>query len=286
MILCFYGCGKEAKFQLKNGKWCCSNSTNKCEGVKKRNLGYTGHKHLVETRKKMRKNGGHRKGKHHSEESKQKMRGTRSTFIPWNKGKHGVQEKTKESIEKQRQWMLNGGANYVRSFLKPMSLENKEKHRRRMLNGDSKKMLNFITKESIVKSVKSHKKWFFTEYGKSFTSNLRKKMLDGEAVRIQSFIKNPSKPQVELYNRVKELYPTAILNYPLYELNYSLDIAIPDLKIWFESDGSWWHQNKEKDLERQRKIENLGWKCIRYKADFIKDIPELEKIKEDIFLFR
>jgi hypothetical protein len=24
MLLCEYGCGQEAKYQFKNGKWCCS----------------------------------------------------------------------------------------------------------------------------------------------------------------------------------------------------------------------------------------------------------------------
>ena len=35
--LCDYGCGKEAQHQLKNGKWCCSNSPNKCLIIKKKN---------------------------------------------------------------------------------------------------------------------------------------------------------------------------------------------------------------------------------------------------------
>jgi len=107
-------------------------------------------------------------------------------------------------------------------------------------------------------------------------------MKEGKAVYLLSFIQNPSKPQVKLYEIVKKFYPTSILNYPLIELNYSLDIAIPDLKIWIESDGTYWHQDKEKDLIRQRKIENLGWKCIRYKIDYEKDIPIEEKIMEDI----
>jgi hypothetical protein len=30
MILCDYGCGQEARYQFKNGKWCCSSHANKC----------------------------------------------------------------------------------------------------------------------------------------------------------------------------------------------------------------------------------------------------------------
>lgn len=35
--ICEYGCGKEAHFQLKNEKWCCSEMCCKCEAVRKKN---------------------------------------------------------------------------------------------------------------------------------------------------------------------------------------------------------------------------------------------------------
>ena len=33
-MICDYGCGREAKHQFKNGKWCCEKSTNSCPNVK------------------------------------------------------------------------------------------------------------------------------------------------------------------------------------------------------------------------------------------------------------
>ena len=36
-IFCEYGCGNEAKYQLKNGKWCCSKSHNSCPIQKEKN---------------------------------------------------------------------------------------------------------------------------------------------------------------------------------------------------------------------------------------------------------
>lgn len=36
-MLCEYGCEHEAKFQLKNGKWCCEPSSNKCLEVRRKN---------------------------------------------------------------------------------------------------------------------------------------------------------------------------------------------------------------------------------------------------------
>lgn len=35
-MLCEYGCGKEAKHQFKNGKWCCSKSTSSCPVIKEK----------------------------------------------------------------------------------------------------------------------------------------------------------------------------------------------------------------------------------------------------------
>lgn len=32
-MLCSYGCGQEASFQFKNGKWCCSTDVNYCPAI-------------------------------------------------------------------------------------------------------------------------------------------------------------------------------------------------------------------------------------------------------------
>jgi len=37
MQLCDYGCGQEAKYQFKNGKWCCSSNMACCSAIRKRN---------------------------------------------------------------------------------------------------------------------------------------------------------------------------------------------------------------------------------------------------------
>ena len=36
-MICEYGCETEARFQLKNKKWCCSKSINSCLGMKNKN---------------------------------------------------------------------------------------------------------------------------------------------------------------------------------------------------------------------------------------------------------
>jgi len=48
-MFCEYGCGQEAKFQLENGKWCCSKNWQSC--VLRRR--YQGKSLAQETRRKM-----------------------------------------------------------------------------------------------------------------------------------------------------------------------------------------------------------------------------------------
>ena len=38
MRLCEYGCGQEARYQFKNGKWCCGESCNSCPGKQNQGL--------------------------------------------------------------------------------------------------------------------------------------------------------------------------------------------------------------------------------------------------------
>ena len=94
--------------------------------------------------------------------------------------------------------------------------------------------------------------------------------------KIRKLIKSPSIPEVKLRLLSKELYPSSEHTYKI--LNYEVDIAIPELKIVIEYDGSYWHQDKEKDLKRQKEIEAENWKFIRY----LDEVPTKERLKKDI----
>jgi hypothetical protein len=105
--------------------------------------------------------------------------------------------------------------------------------------------------------------------------NQRKYMLDGGALKALMGNNNPSKPQIEFFNLVKECgYDTVIMNYPIYDLNILLDIAIPELKIDFEYDGSYWHQNEESDNQRDDNLKRLKWEVYRFRDQ----IPSKEEI--------
>jgi len=106
--------------------------------------------------------------------------------------------------------------------------------------------------------------------------NLRERMKNGQSIYMLHFNKNPSKEQVQLYQQVLKFYPTAILNYPY--LRYSLDIAIPELKIDIEFDGYYYHKGREEqDRIRTELIEKTGWKVLRYSK-----IPRLLDLKKSI----
>jgi len=70
-IRCSYGCKQIAKYQLKNGKWCCEKFYTKCPAMREINRQrQIGKNHSKETKEKMSKS---QKGKIISEETKRKI---------------------------------------------------------------------------------------------------------------------------------------------------------------------------------------------------------------------
>ena len=277
IMLCNYGCGQEAHFQMTNGKWCCKESFTKCPEIKRKNreANKKGHKATIfENSNDLLCNYGcgriakyrFKNGKVCCEEMANSCPEKAKRTGLGNKGKI-LSEKTKELYRFQRTAEKN-----------PMY---GKKHKKESIELMTLKSWKNMGRDNPMKN-KHHSE----ETRKLIGIKSRDYMLNGGSVYVASFIKNPSKPQVELYNRVKDLYPSAILNYPCYrgkgKRNYSLDVAIPELKIWFESDGAHWHQDLEKDLKRQKEVEELGWKIIRYKADNVSETPSKEQIEYDI----
>lgn len=75
-----------------------------------------------------------------------------------------------------------------------------------------------------------------------------------------------SKPQLELYEMVKNIYPNAILNYPLSSLSLDIYISVGGVGIDIEYDGWYYHQNKQRDLKRDMYIRSNGIKIIRIRS--------------------
>lgn len=100
----------------------------------------------------------------------------------------------------------------------------------------------------------------------------------------KSYYKNGSQKcssqQFMVYEMLKTLFPFSEieLNYPFSTL--SLDIAIIDAKIAIEYDGSYWHQDSQKDRRRDEFVKSQGWKVLRIKSGH--KLPTNDQLKEAV----
>lgn len=89
----------------------------------------------------------------------------------------------------------------------------------------------------------------------------------------------PSKIQIKLYNIILSKFPDAIMEVSCG--NYFIDIVIPSINIAIEYEGFYWHHNREDfDNKRQKYIESVGYKIIRYRG---KKKVDVLPTKEEIF---
>ena len=225
--VCDYGCGQEPKFYFKTvDKWCCSPNDRQCKAAKRRQprkkpelcdygcgrpaIYYNKHKrrwycsdYIKNCPEWKRKYKGHplkgktfeeRFGTKKAEEWKKNISsGGKGRIVP------------RETVEKIRE--KNKGRTWNILFTPEVA---KELRRRRSETQMGIKPWNTgFTKETHPKVLSISKK--LSGISRPYS---REYMLNGGAAYACSCNKDPSKPQVELYNRVKSLYPSAILNFP------------------------------------------------------------------------
>ena len=243
-MICEYGCERDATHQLKSGKWCCSNSTSSCLMIRKINS------QLLKGKRK-------EKPKIIVENIKCSFGCGKIAKYKFKNNKYCCSDHInkcqvrKDIISSQHKGKVleDWHKNIIRKYMKG-----------RPKTDECKIKLSFYKKE------KHH------AYGKPLPDGIREstieRMKNGGAAYMNQFIKNPSKPQITLFKLCQELLPYPILNYPC--LNYSIDIAIPKLNLAIEYDGSYWHKDIEKDIKRQKELENEGWLFLRY-SDYIPD---------------
>jgi len=155
MILCDYGCGREAKHQFKNGKWCCSKNTSSCPLMKQTNS-YKNKGRIVsqETRQKLNKIN---KGKKFSEEHKRNLSKAHKgkELTTEHKMKISLANKGKIFSEEHRQKLREkrlGVPGYYKN--KKLSKEHKEKislaNKGREVSNKTKKILRELARYSII----------------------------------------------------------------------------------------------------------------------------------------
>jgi len=250
--ICNY-CGNKAFYRFKNGNLCCEEYNAKCpiirEKNKKKNSGKT--------------HPNYGKDKYFKEKAKEAplCRCGCNEKVTWNKGQRRWNEFIKGHQNKGRdKWAKE------KAKLSPICKCGCGK--RTKWCSIRKQWNKFIDGHNRIRQI-------HTEEAKE---KMSKRMKNGGSAYMRSFIKNSSKPQVELFELIKGLYPTAILEY--FSLNRSIDIAIPDKMIAIEYDGSYWHKGHEaEDAKRQKLLESTGWKFIRY-TDYV---PTIDELKRDLY---
>jgi len=116
MVICEYGCGKQAKKQLKNGKWCCSNFHSSCPSVRKR-MSESGKKKIFS--EEHRKNIGKlRKGKKRPKHS-ERMRGESNPFYGKLHSKY-----SKEKMSEKRKGVKRSNESVIKQVLSIMGENN------------------------------------------------------------------------------------------------------------------------------------------------------------------
>lgn len=269
-MLCEYGCNKEGNFKLKSGKYCCSDSCNKCSNIRSKNS--KSHKGIKFSSERKKNISSSLKGRKLSYKTKNKLSEIRKGRIAWNKGiPHSKETKVKIG-EGNRGKRYNYDSRTKISLIqkgKQKSKEHKEKlslARKGKFTGKENPFYGRIHSKETIEKILAHPN--------RIQSNEKQKeyMLNGGASYLNSFITNPSKPQKKLYEMILSLCPYAVLNYPC--LNYSIDIAIPFLNLAIEYDEPYWHQNKKADKKRQKDLEQEGWKFIRFDK-----LPDINLLK-------
>lgn len=96
---------------------------------------------------------------------------------------------------------------------------------------------------------------------------------------------NISKGQLLLYEKIKEVFPTAIIEHEIKApgKTYYLDVAVPELKLDFEYDGFYWHSFPdaiERDAKRDEYLRSQGWKVFRYSFNARNDLEVREELSK------
>lgn len=82
----------------------------------------------------------------------------------------------------------------------------------------------------------------------------------------QNGTQKTSKPQIKLYETIKQKYPDAELNYPYLACSLDIFIEINGVKIDCEYDGWFYHQDQQRDIKRDKFLQSQGFKTLRVRS--------------------
>ena len=173
---------------------------------------------------------------------------------------YGSKEKADEMRKKRSDWLRGNN-------IAPIGTTYEEKFGKEMADYLKKKRSDWMKLNNITPPGDTYEE----RYGKEMADYLKKKRSDWMKLNwkhVREFVSRTSKPQLILYDIVKNVFNSAQLEYMVQvddEKYIWLDIAIPDRKINIEYDGLFWHTQAKDDV-RDRYLKELGWNVYRIKS--------------------
>ena len=129
----------------------------------------------------------------------------------------------------------------------------------------------------------SKTQWEDEEYKKEM-SRKHKERLKGKNPFKANGLK-PTKPQQELYEKVKMFFPDAKDNFTVVtaESRRYPDIFIPCLNLIVEYDGSYWH-DEETDKKRDDELVEAGYKILHFVDNVPHELQVFGQIRKSVIL--
>lgn len=304
--LCEYGCGREAKHQFKNGKWCCEINQSKCPDIKEKmkqtclkNHGVEYSLQSAEVREKVKQTCLKNHGVEYSAQSEEVRRKMKQTCLE----RYNVEFVSQSEVikDKKKQTCLkNYGVEYplqnkeIRERGKQTCIEKygveysqqaeeiKDKVKRTCLK---KYGVKYVFQSKIIKDKK--KRTFLKRYGVdnySKTDDFKQFARELLINRFEKFghtpIYNPKGCNIiEILNNNGFNFQHAENGGEYRVIGYFLDGYDVEKNIALEIDEPrhWWGDHQEKDIRRQQKItEELGCRFVRVKVDKDNNILDVD----------
>ena len=119
----------------------------------------------------------------------------------------------------------------------------------------------------------NYKAWWKCAKGHSYQQAITQRTGQNQGCNICKA--NISKPQIRIYAEFKSIFKNVELSKIIKKIE--IDIYIPDIKIGIEYDGKYYHSNRiRKDLEKNKKIKNMGISLIRVREKSLERISETD----------
>jgi very-short-patch-repair endonuclease len=77
-----------------------------------------------------------------------------------------------------------------------------------------------------------------------------------------------------------EIFAQYQVKVPGEQRPFILDFAYPQIGVGVETDGAIWHQRedfKQRDLVRDQKLANIGWRILRFRDDAVEEQSDMVK---------